>query len=70
MSDEDSRKRKDEQEPRSQPDMANEAYPKRQEGVMRGLSRMGNLFTLDDWLNVLTRSRSSFEDTRRAKKVK
>lgn len=49
-------------------DVVEEGYPERVAGVFGGLSQIGKLFTFEDWLIILTRSRSSFENARNDKR--
>jgi len=48
-------------------DVVEEEYPEKVSGLFDGLSRIGDLFTIEDWLNILTRSRSSIENARKDK---
>lgn len=48
-------------------DVVEEEYPEKVGGLFGGLSQIGKL-TVEDWLTILTRSRSLFESTRKEKK--
>ena len=68
MSDPDWRRQEKEPETKSLLDVVEEEYPEKVGGLFGGLSQIGKLFTVEDWLSLLTRSRSSFEETRKDKK--
>jgi hypothetical protein len=43
-------------------DVVEEEYPEKVGGIFGGLSQIGKLITIEDWLSILTRSRTSFEN--------
>ena len=64
MSEDDRRKREEMSGTVTLPDGVEEAGTEEAERLFGGLRRIGRLFTFEDWLNVLLRSRSSFEQSR------
>ncbi|MCL1805259.1 MAG: hypothetical protein FWG28_04565 [Clostridiales bacterium] len=68
MSEADSRRREEAPSTGSLLDMLEETYPEKVGGLFGGLSQIGKLLTFEDWLAILTRSRSSFESARNDKK--
>ncbi|MDR1192936.1 MAG: hypothetical protein LBK98_02020 [Peptococcaceae bacterium] len=54
-------RRRQEEEPESLLDVVEGEYPERVGGLFGGLSQIGKLFTAEDWISILTRSRSAFE---------
>ena len=48
--------------PKSTLDVVEEEFPEKVGGLFGGLSQLGQLITIEDWLKILTRSRSSYED--------
>jgi len=68
MSEEDKRKQDDIPNTPSLLDVVEEEYPEKVGGLFGGLSQIGKLFTVEDWLNILTRSRASLEEARKEKK--
>ena len=68
MGEADKRKQDDTSEATSLLDVVEEVYPEKVGGLFGGLSQIGQLFTVEDWLVILTRSRSSIEDTWKGKK--
>ena len=70
MSDDDSRKREIEATGRPAPidrEEVEEEDLAEAGGMLDGLNRIGKLFTVEDWLNVLTRSPSSVEESKKDK---
>ena len=61
----DKRSREETQNAKSLLDVVEEEYPEKVGGLFGGLSQIGKLFTIDDWLNILTRSRSSLENAQK-----
>jgi hypothetical protein len=53
---------------RSLLDVVEEEYPEKVGGLFGELSRIGKLITIEDWLSILTRSRTSFENAWNEKK--
>ena len=49
-------------------DVVEEDYPGKVWGLFGGLRQIGKLFTVEDWLTILSRSRASFEDARKDSK--
>jgi len=70
MSEDDRPKQEEIPEAASLLDVVEEAYPGKVGGLFGGLSRIGRLFTVEDWLNILIRSRSSFEQAREGTRKK
>ena len=68
MTESDSQKKDDLPNGQSLLDVVEEEYPEKVRGLFGGLSQFGKLFTVEDWLKVLSRSRASFEDVWRDKK--
>jgi|GEM_PF-1795276 hypothetical protein len=68
MSDADSRRPEETPKAGSLLDVVEEEYPEKVGGVFGGLSKIGKLLTIEDWLTILTRSRSSLESIRNEKK--
>ena len=68
MTEADSRKPEDAPSTRSLLDVVEEDFPEKVGGLFGGLNKIGRLFTFEDWLKILTRSRSSFESSRTEKK--
>ncbi|MCL2166702.1 MAG: hypothetical protein FWH49_05370 [Clostridiales bacterium] len=68
MSEEDRRKQDVIQDTSSLLDVVEEEFPEKVRGLFGGLSQIGNLLTVEDWLKILTRSRSSLEDAWKDKK--
>ena len=68
MSEPDWRRQEKAPETKSLLDVVEEEYPEKVGGLFGGLSQIGKLFTVEDWLSLLTRSRSSIEETRKEKK--
>ena len=68
MTEADSRKQEDVPSTKSLLDVVEEDYPEKVGGLFGGLSKIGRLFTFEDWLIILTRSRSSFENSLNEKK--
>jgi len=48
--------------PKSAVDVAEEMYPEKLGSLFGGLSQLGKLLTKEDLLNILTRSRMSYEN--------
>ena len=63
-----SRKPEDAPSTKSLLDVVEEDYPEKVGGLFGGLSNIGRLFTIEDWLIILTRSRSSIESARNEKR--
>ena len=68
MSEPDRQKKEALPETKSLLDVVEEEYPEKVSGLFGGLSQIGKLFTVEDWLRLLTRFRSSFEETGKEKK--
>ena len=68
MSEADKREQDSKPEAQSLLDAVEEDYPERVGGVFGGLSKIGKLFTTEDWLTILMRLRSSFENAHKDKK--
>ncbi|MEL7625172.1 MAG: hypothetical protein AAGU12_16530 [Clostridiales bacterium] len=68
MSESDRRRQEEIKDPKTLLDVVEEEYPEKVGGLFGGLSQIGQLFTSEDWLNILTRSRSSFEGAWKEKK--
>ena len=68
MGEEDKRNKEGDPDTRSVLDVVEEEYPGREGELFGGLIRIGKLLTLEDWLNILTRSRSSHEKAWKEKK--
>ena len=68
MGESDRRKQDEAADTASLLDVVEVDYPEKVGGLFGGLSRIGSLFSIEDWLNILTRSRSSFEKAWKEKK--
>ncbi|MCL2121475.1 MAG: hypothetical protein FWH28_04415 [Clostridiales bacterium] len=68
MSEEDRRKQEAIADTSSLLDVVEEEFPEKVRGLFGGLSQIGKLLTVEDWLKILTRSRSSLEDAWKDKK--
>ena len=68
MSGEDRQAQEDIPNTKSVLDVVEEEYPEKVGGIFGGLSQIGKLITIEDWLIILTRSRTSFEDAWSEKK--
>lgn len=44
-----------------------EEYPSKYHRLLQNFSQLGNLFTRDDWIDILTHSRGSYEDKLRGR---
>ena len=62
MTEADRQKQGKNQDPKTLLDVVGEEYPDKVGGLFGGLSQLGKLFTMEDWINILTRSRSSYEE--------
>lgn len=49
-------------EPKSAVDVAEEVFPEKVGSLFGGLSQLGKMLTKEDLLNILTRSRTSYEN--------
>lgn len=68
MSEADRRKQEEAPNTKSLLDVVEEEYPEKVVGLFGGLSQIGKLITFEDWMIILTRSRSSFENAWNDKK--
>ena len=68
MKDADRRKQEEATDPKSLLDVVEEEFPDKVGGLFGGLSRIGQMFTVEDWLKILTRSRSNYEESWKRKK--
>jgi hypothetical protein len=50
-------------EPKSAVDVAEEVFPEKVGGLFGGFSQLGTMLTKEDLLNILIRSRVSYEDS-------
>ena len=62
MTEADRRKQETNADPKTLLDVVEEEDPEKVGGLFGGLSQLGKLFTAEDWINILTRSRSSYEE--------
>ena len=68
MSEDDRRKQDGMTDTASLLDVVEEEYPEKVEGLFGGLGQISKLFTVEDWLKILARSRSSIENAWKGKK--
>jgi len=68
MSGEDRQTQEDIPNTKSLLDVVEEEYPEKVGGIFGSLSQIGKLITIEDWLSILTRSRTSFENAWNEKK--